>query len=811
MQLSTLFKGLGVGFLSLLLFMSTTAYLVVHNSEDSFSEIQSSYLSETVRVYRDEMGAPTIVGSNINDVLFAQGYEFARDRMWQLEFYRSVSTGELSRLIGPSQIDNDKALRKLGIHRAAQQTAERLPDQYKEYIQSYVNGLNTYIRSHQNALPIELEILGVKPKEWSVIDTLAIQGVMAFDLAYGGLSAELRRLTLVQAIGGEKSLEVLPVVYEPASEYLRNVNVSDVGALGADFTQHPLNTMFGGIDKLALGVGSNNWVISGNLTNSGAPILANDMHLGLSTPGIWYQVHLVATDGSLNVQGFALPGAPFVVAGHNEDIAWGFTNTGLDAIDLFYLKRNSTHYLVNNSDWLPFEIRKETIPVKGGAPVEFEYELSKFGVMDIIDGTEYAIRWTLTEGYERDQIFRAIYSLNVATNVNEIHEALRYFAVPGQNVVFATVSGNIGYQFTGLMPIRTNGYGLLPQNGSNGLNDWNGSVPYEDQLFIVNPEKGFFGTANQEIDDRHLFYIAENYAVEYRGKRINQILDNQTNFDLQGTKFSEIDVMKMHGDTYSLAVDDILIPVFNGLKSYDFSKLQNADLEIIQNVLSRFENWDHRMISSSPEATVFVTFRINFVHSTFVDELGYNLTSSINYAAHRSLARFLKNPDDVVWFDDKTTTENETAVDIAARALANSIDFLKENYGSSIEDWNWGAVHKATFEHAMGAVLPFLNVGPAPSNGTTFTINAGGGRGGDVENLSFGQTHGPSERLIARVEPNWSVVYGLTPPGISGNRFSEHYNDAYDKWRLIDYSQWQFSVDVVQSNQDLTAVYTKEE
>ncbi|RMG38688.1 MAG: penicillin acylase family protein [Methanobacteriota archaeon] len=812
MQKRQILNRLGISILSVLLVLSVTAYLVVNNTTDDFSEIKSPYLKDTVKVYRDEMGAPTIIGSNIQDVLYAQGYEYARDRLWQLEFYRSVANGELSRLFGSSQLENDMALRKLGIHRAAVAAAERLPQQYKSYIENYIAGVNDYIRSHRNALPFELELLGVQPKEWTVVDTLSIQGVMAFDLAYGGLSAELRRLELVQAVGGEKSLEVLPVVYAPAGEYIKTVNVSEIGALGSDFSNHPLNTMFGGLDKLALGVGSNNWVISGNLTESGFPILANDMHLGLSTPGIWYQVHLIATDGSINVQGFSLPGAPFIIVGHNEHITWGFTNTGLDAIDLFYLKRNETHYLVDNTQWVPFNKVTETIPVKNQAPVEFTYELSQFGVMDTIDGTEYAVRWTLTEGYERDQIFRAIYELNVAENVDQIHSALEYFAVPGQNVVFATVDGDIGYQFTGLIPTRTNGFGVLPQNGSNGLNDWNGTIPYEDQLFVVNPSKGFFGTANQEIDDRHLFYIAENYAVQYRGARINQILANRTNFEMDGSKFDEFDIMRMHGDVYSLAVDDILIPVMEGLKSYDFTKIENSDPNLIQEALGLLDTWDHRMVSSSPEASIFVTFRINFVHSTFVDELGYNLTKSINYAAHRSLVNFLKHPQGVSWFDDVRTSQNESYIDTAAIAFSNAINFLKNKVGNSINDkWEWGNLHQATFKHVMGEVFPFLNVGPAPANGTTFTINAGGGRGGDVENLSFEQSHGPSERLIVRVEPKWEVVYGLTPPGIKGDPFSKHYDDAFDNWRLIRYSKWTFSTDDVISGQTLVTTYHKEE
>ncbi len=810
MKFSGFLKTLGIFLLGLIILLSSTVYLVYHNTGDSFSEVQSSFLSAPVKVYRDALGTPTIIGENLKDVLFAQGYEFARDRLWQLEFYRSVAAGELSRLFGKDLVNADKALRKMGIYRAAEVAASKLSPQFVDYLEAYVAGVNEYIQTHQNALPLEFQILGVKPKQLTIVNVISMQGVMSFTLAYAGLSAELQRLQLVKKVGGEKSLEILPVDYKPAADYLRNVTVNDVGALGTDMSKNALIKVFGDLQKLAMGVGSNNWVVSGKLTQSGKPILANDMHLDLSAPGIWYQVQLIAKDGSLHVQGFALPGIPFIIAGHNEKIAWGYTNTRLDAVDLFYLKRNETHYLVNDTVWVPFDKKVETIEVKGSDPVEFSYELSKFGVMDTIDGTEYAIRWTLTEGYERDQIIRAIFGLNVAENVNDIHEALRYFAVPGQNVVFATVDGQIGYQFAGLIPLRKNGFGLLPQNGSNGNNDWIGEVPYEDQLFVVDPQKGYFVTANQDVDTRHQFYISDMYDVAYRAKRISQILENQTNFDLPSGKFSEQDIIRIQADVYTLAAEDILDPVIGSLMSYDFSSLTD-DTNMVADALSLLKNWDKKVIASSTAATIFVTFRIHYVHQTFSDELGYNLTNDINYRSHGALVRFLKNPENVTWFDNVNTTTKENYVDIAAQALVNAIAQLKENLGDDMSKWTWGSLHQVTFVHPMGAVLSFLNVGSAPSNGSTFTVNAGGGYGWDVRNLDYSQAFGSSERIVARVESSWSNVYGITPPGISGNRFSKHYGDRFDDWRYVRLTKWTFGEKNVIETQQLAVEYKKEE
>ncbi len=795
-----------VVFLALIMILSGGIYLGLNNSYDTFGQVSSTHLTNSVTVYRDKLGIPTIVGKTLKDVVYAQGYEFARDRLWQLEFYRSVANGELSRIIGPSQLSADIFLRKLGIKRAAIATEQRLPSNVTDLVASYVQGLNDYITSHKNSLPLEFQVLGVGPKLWTVADSLAVQGVMSYDLAFGGLQSELRRLDMIKAVGGAKSLDIIPITYRPASNYVGNLTKQDVSKLKALLPNNPLSALFGSFDRTSIGVGSNDWVVGGAHTVSGNPIVSNDMHLGLAAPGIWYQVNLIVSDGSFQVQGFSLPGGPFVVAGHNKNIAWGFTNTGLDAIDLFALNQNSTHYLMNGNTWKKFTYIDEKIPVKGQNPYDLKIKFSHFGVMNLTRNG-YAVKWTLNVGYQRDQIFRSLVLLNQAKTAADIHNALYYFAVPGQNVVFATTSGDFGYQFTGLIPKRTMGFGVLPQNGSAPGIDWNGSIPYDQQLYVLNPSKGFFATANQEIDTRHLFYIAETYAVKYRGERINQFLSAKISAN---EKMTPATMKQLQADIYSLAVDDILTPVLSGLEKYDFTKL-NANVPLIQKALGYLKTWDKKMYVKSIAASIFVTFRINFVHYTFVDKLGYNLTRDVNYKAHEALATFLKNPTNNPWFDINGTSKKETYIDVAALALNHTISFLSKKYSSNIDLWAWGQLHKVTFAHVFGNRVPFIsmNVGPAPSNGTTFTVNAGGGRGGDINNLDFSQTHGPSERAIYEVEPTWSNVYGLLPPGESGNQLSPHYADSFRNWLDVHYTKWVFNLDEVKAQQPISVVYRR--
>jgi penicillin amidase len=751
-------------------------------------------------VYRDEIGAPTIVASHLEDLVFGQGYEFARDRTWQLEQYHAIINGELAKLFGPDLLEVDEFIRTIGFKRAAEIASKKINPTILKLINSYLDGVNAYFDLHKNNLPLEYQLLNLKPTRWSVVDVVAMQGVMAYNFAFGGLSAELLRLKVIQQIGGEKSLELFPIEYLPARDYIANYNET-THQLGSHL-ESPLRKIFG----QSTGFASNNWVIHGNKTESGNPLIANDPHLGLEVPGLWYQVNLQLTDNSYNVQGYTIPGVPLVLVGHNKYVAWAATSALIDALDLFYVVENGTHYFMDD-EWKSFEILSETIEVKGASDESYQIKMTDIGpLMNTTDGW-YVVKWTLLEGYERDQMFLAVYMLNNAETLSDIHDALYYWVTPGINFVFASVSGDIGYQYGGLLPIRKNGFGLLPQNGSDSKNGWNGTIDYEDQLFIVNPPEGYFATANERVDRRELFYINEGYAHDYRVNRIKEILSEGIDFEgSDGSDFSVEDIQVMQADTKNLAAIDLLEPVIDVISNI---RSEGKYADIIKSVVNELINWDYHMVKDSIAATIFATYRLFLVQHVFEDELGEEITEDIMYSGIKPIAKFFIENKTNHWFDDQST-ENiiESASDIIEKAIDKTVEHLINELGGNINNWKWGRVHKVSFNHVMGDILPFLNAGPEASDGSTFTINSylpsPTWHEGEI---TYHSTYGPSFRLTAEVEATWSKVYSISAPGVSGHLLSKHYNDVFEDWLNFSYRRWLFSISDVEANHKFTTEF----
>lgn len=797
-----LFKVSAIVLLALLLTSGLWLWSGIHNAYDSVTTtIEDESLSAPVKVYRDERGTPTIIGNALPDVVFAQGYEHARDRLWQLEFTRSVANAELSRLFGSDLLESDIFLKTLDLKRNAEHALQQSSPEIKQLLTQYVAGVNRYISDHRGNLPLEFQLLNVQPKLWTLLDIFGVQGMMSYDLAWSGVDKELNFLKVYQQIGMNKTLQIMPIETPFVKAYLQSYNESMEG-LSTSFHDYPRDIL--GPIGLAYGIGSNNWVVSGNKTDSGNPIVANDPHLGLTTPGIWWKVHLIVTDGSYHVEGFALPGAPLVIVGHNQQVAWGVTNTGTDAVDLFYFKSNDTHYLVGNT-WKKFQIITKTIEIKGTDDYTLTYKLSDFGPIMDFDGTEYAVKWVLQEGLERDKLIRAVYDLNIATSVDDIHEALINWAVPGQNIVFADIQGNIGYQYTGAVPIRKNGYGILPHNASTGMYDWQGVENYSKQLYIKNPSKGYFATANERIDTTNTMYINEFYAVGYRGRRINTVLDNGTNFKYSdGSSFSIDDIKQLQNDVYDSSVEDFLSPRLSALQSGTYT----ADLA--QQAVQQLSTFDGYTTTASIAATIYSTYRMFFIYNTIVDELGSSLAVNNEYLAHIRIGEWSVADPTNAWFDNVNTTKVETADDIAVSSLDQAVNYLTTHYGSDMSQWNWGNIHRVSFAHVMGEVVPFLNNGPEPNGGTTFTVDVGGAPNMNKDgSLAYDQGHGASMRFIAEIESTWSHVYGVVTPGESGYMLSDNYGDGFPMWLNSEYTQWQFQQTTIVSRYKISAEYRR--
>ncbi|MHA2252767.1 MAG: penicillin acylase family protein [Candidatus Kariarchaeaceae archaeon] len=807
--MNSIVKKILVSILVVILSLTLGIYSGFKSTSDYHTkELRYEGLIDEVKVYRNELGIPTIIAQNRQDLFFAQGYEYARDRLWQAEFTRSVANGELSRLFGDNLTDSDKFLRTLDLKTAAEQSWEKTSDENKAIIEKYVAGLNLYIDDHIDNLPVEFQILNlnlknplkpfdVKPKKWSVTDALAVQGVMSYDLSFGGLNRELLRLDFAREFGVEKTLELMPIQHNQSRDYFLSIDTE---------TLLPGNTQlssFSLLDNIGLGfgIGSNSKVVHGDKTESGLPIVANDPHLGLTTPGIWWQVHLVAPD--YHVEGYALPGIPGITLGHNEDIAWGFTNTGTDAVDLFYFKEDSSgeHYYLDD-EWKEYETVTHQIPVKGGDPMTYEIDFTEYGpildndVFGLDEDAHYAMRWTLLVDHPRDAIVNSILGMNTARNAEEFHAALEYFGVPGQNIVYATVDGDIGYQYTGLTPIRkTEGSGVLPQNGSDPNYGWDGMIPYSQQYNVTNPDNLYFTTANEKIDTRDLFYITDMYDIGYRGERAKQFLDDIDYVTVE-------DLNRLQGDVLNLGAIDALDPYLPGLRTASFS---GDNKQLAEDAVKELDSWDQTMNRTSVGAMLYATYRIFLEEQVFKDEMdqwegGDDLYERYGGGSFGGGIHGLKSISTNLtseWFDDVRTSDiTESGNDIAKRAIEKTVEFLKKEIGSDIDSWKWGKLHKVLYEHVLGTEVPLLdfNEGNKASDGSDNTLKASGDTPRWTEDgPEFIQSHGPSMRFIAEVEPTWSNVWGIMSPGESGVLGNSHRGDGVNDWINNINRQWDFT------------------
>ncbi len=775
-------------------------YLGIKNTSDyGAKQLILSDVSNDVKVYRDDKGIPTIIASNDKDLYFVQGYEMARDRLWQLEFLRSVGYGELSQLISPSLLNVDKYLRNLGLIDAAENSFNRLSDSNKEILHYFVSGINKYIELHRQNLPLEFYVLNSDAKLWDDMDPLVIQGVMSRTLSLGAMNRELFREKLAILLGKEKAQELYPIEYTPARDFFLSLNFTSSSSVveKMSFYDQPgfklLDKQLSDIN-FGFSVGSNNWVVSGNITDTGNPLLNNDPHLSLDTPSIWWQVQLVSP--TTHLQGFTLAGVPGIIIGHNDYIAWGVTNTGTDALDLYYVKTNDKNQYYYNNTWRDFIEDKQIIKDHDGNEHEFIIKKTDFGI--VLDPETFGfnnsrtlvMRWTLHESIERNNLMRAIINLNRAKSVYDAHDALKYWSVPGQNFVLADIDGNIAYQYTGLTPIRRNGtYGVVPLNASDNRYGWDGFIDYDDQYYVVNPSSNYFYTANDQIDPRNQFYITDMYAMGYRGMRINDILSN-TQRPLNMSVMEDL-----QSDSKSLYAEVLLDPYKEYLQNYEFTDA-DGNIKELNKARDYLLNWDYYMQRESVGASIFATTRIYFETYTVKDELDKVDTTLYQAYAMSSprLMRQIAANYSSTWFDNITTTNKiETGKDIFIHAFKSAVSYLDQNIGFTVASWKWKKVHFVQFSHVLGSAIKYFNEGNVPADGSSFTVLASGGSPRWVNgSIEYSMHSGPSLRFITEVSSSWSNSEGILVPGSSGHLFNKHRNDGVMDWVNNIYHPWEY-------------------
>ena len=744
--------------------------------------IRLAGLQGKVEVLRDARGVPHIRASSLEDLMFAQGYVTAQDRLWQMDLSRRIAQGRLSELFGSRTLQSDIQNRTLGLEQAAERDVKELDPDERKLLGDYARGVNAFIATHQNRLPIEFLLLHYHPKPWREADSLCVALNMAKLLNTSwpdDLMRERIRLKLgsaqlysdifpssspldhpVAQLGPVSTAPAGPSVTQPAGSLAPQPALLQSPEVGSD----PAVDDLSGLDPLLrslespssyTGVGSNNWVVSGAHTRSGKPLLANDPHLPYSVPSVWYMVQLQAP--GIDVSGVSLPGLPMVIIGHNKHIAWGVTNTDPDVQDLYdetFNPRNPHEYLYDGQ-WVRDNERTERIKVRGKLDYVFTVQSTRHGPIVSHDGNRnLALAWTALLPNALQFPFLKI---DEAKNWQEFTDALRNFAGPMQNFVYADTEGNIGFYAAGWVPIRKLGNGSVPVPGSSDDYGWLGMVPFQDLPHAYNPKSGIIATANGRIvPEDYPYFITAMWGAPYRTARIYQLLS-------AGKSLTVADMQKIQMDIHPL--DDAWLQkrLIAAAKEYP---PQRPD---VQYALAKLQGWDGLARADSAATLVCEVTKGTLLHRILAPELGKNLAG---YHSGMSTV-FLQNVIDnnlERWLPPGDHDFNQTLM----KSLEEAVRQIPKLVGTDNHNaWKWGSTIPLTFRHPLGGASRLLgwllDVGPFPQSGTASTIKRAT------------PTVGPSMRMVVDLHDFDDSVQNITL-GESGQVFSPYYKDQFEAW-----------------------------
>lgn len=728
-------------------------------------------LSAAVEIYRDRWGVPHIYAQNAADLFFAQGYVHAQDRLWQMEFQRRAGRGRLAQVLGEAALESDRFFRTLGMSRAAAQDWEQLDETSRAALTAYAAGVNAFVASQRHRLPLEFTLLAFEPEPWQPLDSLVWGKMVAWNQSFNW-PTELLRAKLVAALGEARTAELAPPYPGDAPLILPSQANRYTGLAHATLPRLSWGLSLGS----HAGQGSNSWVVDGALTASGRPLLANDPHMPLGLPALWYEIGLHG--GGYDVAGFSLPGAPGVVIGHNAQIAWGLTNALADTQDLYLERLNpaNPNQYEYRGQWQEMTVIHESIAVQDRPePEVLTVRLTRHGPLlnDVVGGLEtpVALRWT---GLEGSPLLQAVLRLNRAADWDSFRAALAGWTAPPQNLVYADAQGNVGYQLVGRVPLRAAGQGLLPVPGWTGEYEWLGDAPFEELPHVFNPPSHYIVAANNKIvTESYPHFISAEWAAPYRAQRIEDLIRADDRHTPQS--FSAI-----QADVYALPAE-ILMPYVLALAPEGW--LQER---VFRDFL---RDWDYRLTPESGAAAVFQALYRRLVEATFADELGATLFDEYlvyGDAHQQALAQILPDAGNA-WFDDVTTPARETRDDVLRRALALAIDDMGRYYGDMHLTWHWGDMHRITFVHqplgqsGLGLLERLVNRGDDAIGGSPFTINA------EVFDFTapFEVVYGPACRQIVDLG-DLDNSRSQISTGQSGQPFHRHYADQVRPWLAVE-------------------------
>jgi penicillin amidase len=832
---------------TLLLFMlaSNVFFASTATSSPADASIHAS-VNKRVDVYRDDWGVPHIYAKNISDAYFALGYVMAEDRLFEMDLFRRAVSGRLAEIFGNLMFEDDVLMRTLGIYQIAVDTWNGLypgvtiSADIRENLQQFSNGVNHYVRNlPSDRIPLEYNALQLStglpleyfiPYAWTPPDSVAIAGMMGLMLTDTS-SGEIVRGALASMVDPLYSDAGLPGM----TEFLMPtgwVNMTTImppdppnngGAGLASFdtieaVTAPLQRLLG---FAGLG-GSNNWVIDDTKTTTGNAMLANDPHLDLQTPGINWQVH-INVPGYTNIIGCCIPGGPVIYTGHNDYFAFGVTNFMADILDLYYYVSNATHYFYVDH-WEPFKTDIVTI-YNFTQPVQIPVVSTRHGPLITTPlpppYDKMAFRWGGKEsGYGETTGFSLIMN---ATSLADWKQALSHMSVIVQNYVYADKAGNIAWCPSGKIPLRpppppagTGTLGVVPSNGSAGQNEWMGWLPHASAPvdydfdpwpgpvslpYSENPKQGFIVTANnQPIDPTYFGYpwpiwigAACGFDPGYRGQRITELIETLAPIDINDMK--------------TIQADSLCIPARN-IVPILLDALAEDTNETIQNALALLGSWNYTELRDMTEPLIWEAFLEKFTDNTFGDEqwaaMGMYPFPNTIIPLWNMTQTWDWNPYAITLFDDQSTPETETMPDIMNKSLHDALDWIATQLGApadaNFSNWKYGALHVVDFGHAMGSLLPFLNVPTAPvgCDGGPYTVDPGGHYHKLVVKDVFYVETGSSYRGIYECKDGWATSLILVPPGESGlvtglpmsglYTFSPHYSDTFSMWLNNEYT-----------------------
>jgi penicillin amidase len=724
-------------------------------------------LQDEVTIKYDENRIPHIFAKNEHDLYYAQGYVTATDRLWQMDIQTRSAAGRLAEVAGPQALEIDRYHRRMGMVYGAEKTLKAMmrDKPIADIITAYTEGVNAYI--HQlgpRQYPLEFKLLDYAPEDFKPINCAFLLKLMSETLAGGSNEFAMSNILKhfganatndlfpdypmredpIIPIGTKWSFKPLPIP-KPSASFLASMNDSALRAVKEE------------------GIGSNNWAVAGSKTANGYPILANDPHLNLTYPSIWFQVQLSAP--GINVYGVSLPGAPCVILGFNNNISWGITNVDADVLDWYQVKfkdDKKNEYWYNNQ-WNKTSRRVEVISIRGQKPLYDTVIYTHHGPVVYEDKSKTtahtpdfvpvgdALRWIAHD--ESDELM-TMYILNKGKNYDDYRKALTYFNAPASNFVFASRDNDIAITPNGKFPLKFKDQGKFILDGSDPSNDWHGWIPFDQNPTVKNPPRGFVSSANQSSTDQtYPYYINWSFAPYQRGKRIND--------RLSAMQKATVDSMRiLQTDVYSIRAQDIMPAM---LKYVDASKLDQTQLA----ALNAVKTWDKNFSINSIGATIFSNWWLKVYDMVWSDDFAAKNLQA-NYPSMDRTEKLILQEPNSKWFDDIRTPAKETCTDIINNAFTSTIDDLTHKYGKPGKSWQWGSVKKMEISHLTNQEA--LSSGNFASGGTGSTVNA----------LNNG--HGPSWRMVVQMGPTVKG-YGILPGGESGNPGSFYYDDMLKTWQ----------------------------